>query len=137
MLQRTLERLTFKRHASHAKESPRCEVSYTLMGGYCEKPGTQRTIDGLLLCEPHARQFGLEERIACWEAILLHIELWSKAARRRSREDIVRLLHLERAEAAAALARAHEELENLEKAQNEGYERKRREVYGFMSRGMS
>ena len=112
-----------------AKEQPRCEVSHTLMGGYCEKPGTQRTIDGLL-CEQHARQFGLEERIACWEAILLHIELWSKAARRRGREDIVRLLHLERAEAAAALARAHED---LEKAENEGYERKKREIYGFMS----
>jgi hypothetical protein len=58
------------------------------------------------------------------------MELWSKAARGRSREDIVRLLHLERAEAAAALARAHED---LEKAENEGYERKKREVYGFMS----
>jgi hypothetical protein len=106
MLQITLQRLTFK---SHANESPRCEVRETLNGGCCEKPGTQRTIDGLL-CEQHARQFGLEERIACWEAILLHIELWSKAARRRGREDIVRLLHLERAEAAAALARVHEDL---------------------------
>jgi hypothetical protein len=130
MLQRTLQRLTFNRHA---KESPRCEVSHTLQGGYCEKPGTQRTIDGLL-CEQHARQLGLEERIACWEAILLHIELWSKVARRRGREDIVRLLQLERAEAAAALARIHED---LEKAENEGYERKEREIYGFMSRGMS
>ena len=126
MLQRTLQRLTFK---PHAKESPRCEVSHTLPGGYCEKPGTQRTIDGLL-CEQHARLFGIEERIACWEAILLHIELWSKVARRRGREDIVRLLHLERAEAAAALARIHED---LEKAENEGYERKEREIYGFMS----
>ena len=112
-----------------AKEQPRCEVGYTLTGGYCEKLGTHRTIDGLL-CEQHVRQLGLEERIACWEAILLHIELWSKAASRRNREDIVRLLHLERAEAAAALARAHEE---LEKAQNEGYEPKKREVFGFMS----
>ena len=127
MFQRTLQRMTFKRHA---KEGPRCEISDTPTGGYCEKPGTQRTIDGLLLCEPHARHFGLEERIACWEAILLHIELWSKAARRRNREDIVRLLHLERAEAAAALARAHED---LQKAENEGYERKKREVFGFMS----
>jgi hypothetical protein len=113
----------------HAKEQTRCEVSDTLTGGCCENLGTQRTIDGLL-CEPHARQFGLEERIACWEAILLHIELWSKAARRRGREDIVRLLQLERAEAAAALARVHED---LEKAENEGYERKKREIYGFMS----
>ena len=117
-----------------AKEQRPCEASMTLKGGSsCENPGTQRTIDGLL-CEQHARQFGLEERIACWEAILLHIELWSKAARRRGREDIVRLLHLERAEAAAALARVHED---LEKAENEGYERKTRESYGFMSGGMS
>jgi len=116
-----------------AKESDRCEVGDTLTGGYCEKLGTHRTIDGLL-CEQHARLFGLEERIACWEAILLHIELWSKAARRRGREDIVHLLHLERAEAAAALARVHED---LKQAENEGYERKERESYGFMSRGMS
>src|SRR5215211_5432873 len=115
------------------KKQPRCEVSYTLTGGYCENPGTHRTIDGLL-CEQHARQLGLEERIACWEAILLHIELWSKAARRRGREDIVRLLQLERAEAAAALRRAYKD---LKQAESEGYERKEREIYGFMSGGMS
>jgi hypothetical protein len=113
----------------HAKEQLRCEVSETLKGGSCENPGTQRTIDGLL-CEQHARQFGLEERIACWEAILLHIELWSKAAHRRGREDVVRLLQLERAEAAAALERAYEDLKQAEK---EGHQRKKREVYGFMS----
>jgi hypothetical protein len=127
MLQRTLHRLTFNRHAKGS--SPRCEVSDTLTGGYCEKPGTQRTIDGLL-CEQHARQFGLEERIACWEAILLHIELWSKAAHRQGREDVVRLLQLERAEVAAALNRLHED---LEKAENKGYEHKKREIYGIMS----
>jgi hypothetical protein len=114
----------------HAKEQLRCEVSKTLKGGgSCENPGTQRTIDGLL-CEQHARQFGLEERIACLEAILLHIELWSKVAHRRDREDIVRLLQLERAEAGAALERA---LVDLEQAENEGHQRKKREVYGFMS----
>ena len=97
----------------HAKEQQtRCELIYTLKGGYCENPGTQRTMDGLLLlCEKHARQFGLEEQVACWEAILLHIELWSKIARKRGREDIVRLLQLERAEAAAKLARVNENLE--------------------------
>ena len=42
----------------------------------------------------------------------------------------MRLLHFERAEAAAALACAHEDLVN---AENEGYERKEREIYGFMS----
>src|SRR5215204_1930291 len=122
-----LQRLTLMRHAN---ESPRCEVRETLNGGCCENPGTQRTIDGLL-CEQHAMQFGLEERIACWEAILLHIELWLKVARRRGREDIVGLLQLERAEAAAALARAHED---LEKAESEGYERKERDLRVYVLR---
>ena len=114
----------------HAKEQHvRCEVSKTLKEEYCENSGTQRTIDGLL-CEAHARQFGLEERIACWEAILLHIELWTKAAHRRGGEDIVRLFELERAEAAAALERAYED---LKQAEYEGYEPKKREIYGLMS----
>ena len=116
---------------AHAKEQLRCEASKTLKGGSsssCENPGTQRTIDGLL-CEQHARLFGLEERIACWEAILLHIELWSKAAHRQDREDVVLLLQLERVEVAAALNRLHED---LEKAENKGYQHKRREIYGFM-----
>ena len=115
----------------HAKGQLRCEVNNKTLveGEYCENPGAQRTIDGLL-CEKHARQLGLEERIACWRAILLHIELWSKAARRRGREDVVRLLKLERAEAAAALRRAYDD---LEQAENEGYQRKKREIYGLMS----
>jgi hypothetical protein len=112
----------------NAREQPLCEVSDTLKGGYCQNAGTQKTMDGLL-CEQHARQFGLEERMACWEAILLHIELWSKAAHKRGREDVVLLLQVERAEVAAALKRLYED---LEKAENEGYQHKR-EVYGFMS----
>jgi hypothetical protein len=112
----------------NTREQPLCEVSDTLKGGYCQNAGTQKTMDGLL-CEQHARQFGLEERMACWEAILLHIELWSKAAHKRGREDVVLLLQVERAEVAAALKRLYEE---LEQAENEGYQHKR-EVYGFMS----
>jgi hypothetical protein len=93
-----------------SKAQRRCELSYTLKGGYCEDLGTQSTKDGLL-CEKHARQLGLEEQVACGEAILLHIELWSKIARKHGREDIVRLLQLERDEAAAKLARTYEHLE--------------------------
>jgi hypothetical protein len=126
-----MSRRTTSKH--HAKEQqPRCEASNTLTGGYCQNPGTQRTMDGLLLlCEQHARQFGLEERIACWEAILLHIELWSKTAHRWGRDDIVRLFELERAEAASAHKRAYKDLEQL--AENEGHQLKTREAYGFMS----
>jgi hypothetical protein len=123
---------TTKHHHGAKEQQPHCEASHTLKGGYCENAGTQRTMDGLLLlCEQHARQFGLEEQVACWEAILLHIELWSKVARKRGREDIVHLLQLERAEAAAAHKRAYKDLEQL--AKKEGHQLKRREIYGFMS----
>ncbi len=101
---------TTKHHHAAKEHQTRCEVSHTLKGGYCENPATQSTKHGLL-CEKHARQLGLEEQVACWEAILLHIELWSKIARKRGREDIVRLLQLERAEAAAKLAHVYEALE--------------------------
>jgi hypothetical protein len=123
--------ITSKHH--HAKEQqPHCEASNTLKRGYCENPATQRTMDGLLLlCEQHSRQFGLEEQVACWEAILLHIELWSKIAHGRGREDIVHLLQLERAEAATAHKRAYKDLEQL--AENEGHQLMKREIYGFMS----
>ena len=115
----------------HAKEQLLCEAHNTLKGGYCETPGTQRTIDGLL-CKAHARQFGLEERIVCWQAILLHIELWTRAAHRRGREDVVRLLNLERVEAVAALERVYEDLRQAE--HEEGYQpNHKREIYGFMS----
>jgi hypothetical protein len=123
-------RTTSKHHAK--EQQPHCEASNTLRGGYCEDLGTQWSMDGLLLlCEQHARQFGLEERIACWEAILLHIELWSKTAHKRGREDIVHLLQLEQAEAARAHRRAYKDLEQL--AETEGHQLKMREAYGFIS----
>ena len=116
----------------HAKERQlRCELSETLKGGYCENPGTQSTKHGLL-CEKHAKQLGLEEQVACWEAILLHIELWTKVAHRRAREDVVRLLNLERVEVVAALERVYEDLRQAE--HQEGYQpNHKREIYGFMS----
>ena len=42
----------------------------------------------------------------------------------------MRLFQLERAEAAAALERAYED---LEQAENEGYQRKKSKVYALMS----
>jgi len=111
-------------HHAAKEQQAHCELSDTLKGGYCENLGTQSTKDGLL-CEKHSRQLGLEDQVVCWEAILLHIELWSKTARKRGREDIVRLLDLERAEAVAALACRYEDLKQVE---NEDHQPKKREL---------
>jgi hypothetical protein len=100
-------------HSPYPKVQHRCEIVQTLKGGYCEKRGEER-LDGLLLCERHARRLRLEEQAVCWRAIQLDIELWSRAAHSRGREDVVRLLELERERAVAALGRARKELERTE-----------------------
>jgi hypothetical protein len=87
-----------------------CEFERTLKGEYCGVGGQVR-LDGLLLCNQHARQLRLEEGVAYWRAILAHVELWSGEARTRRRDDVVRLLEVERTRSAAVLGRILEDLE--------------------------
>src|SRR5918997_5314222 len=94
-----------------------CEFERTLKGEYCGKRGQLR-LDGLLLCETHARELRLEERVAYCRALLAHIELWSREARTRGREDVVDLLGIERTKASAALGRIL--LEELERGEGDG-----------------
>jgi hypothetical protein len=84
------------------REDHRCEFERTLRGEYCTEYGEVRP-DGLKLCERHAERLRLEERVAYWLAMLAHIRLWSGEARSRKRDDVVRLLEIERARSTAAL----------------------------------
>jgi hypothetical protein len=84
-----------------------------LFGGVpCARSG-EETIDGLALCERHALEVKLEGQIACWGGMLFHIDLWSREARRREREDIVGLLEVQRMEAMSARQRARTDLDRL------------------------
>ncbi len=101
---------------SEARISPRgfrrehrCEFELTLKGEDCTENGEVRP-DGLRLCERHAERLRLEERVAYWLAMLAHIQLWSGEARSRERDDVVRLLEIERARSTAAFERVYEEL---------------------------
>jgi hypothetical protein len=89
----------------------RCEFERTLKGECCTVNGEVRP-DGLRLCERHAERLRLEDRVAYWLAMLAHIWLWSGEARSRERDDVVRLLEIERARSTAALERVYEELRN-------------------------
>ncbi len=64
------------------------------------------------LCERHAERLRLEEQVSYWLAMLAHIRLWSGEARSWERDDVVRLLEIERARSTAALERVYEELRN-------------------------
>src|SRR5829696_8397711 len=73
----------------------------------------QEDVDGLLLCERHALEATLEGQIECWGGMLFHIDLWSREASRREREDIVGLLEVQRTQAMSARQQARTDLDRL------------------------
>jgi hypothetical protein len=89
-----------------------CQINHLFGGAPCAKAG-EEIIDGLVLCERHALEAKLEGQIECWGGLLSHIDLWSREASRRGREDIVGLLEVERAEATSARHRAYADLDVL------------------------
>jgi hypothetical protein len=99
-----------QRHNSENR-SP-CEINHLFGGAPCPKAAKEK-VDGLLLCERHALEAKLEGQIECWGGMLFHIELWSREATRREREDVVELLEVQRAEATSARHRAYEDLDVL------------------------
>src|SRR5215204_5164681 len=99
-----------KGHGS--KERSPCQIDHLFGGASCVE-AAKEDVDGLLLCERHALEAKLEGQISCWGEMLFHIELWSREAARREREDVVELLDVQRAQATSARHRAYEDLEVL------------------------
>src|SRR5829696_4698821 len=103
-----------QRHTSE-KRSP-CQIGHLFGGASCVE-GAKEEVDGVLLCERHALEAKLEGQISCWGEMLFHIELWSREAARRDREDVVRLLEAQRVEANSARHRAYSDLDVLRKSE--------------------
>jgi hypothetical protein len=99
-----------QRHTSQKRS--RCEINHLFGGAPCPK-AAKENVDGLLLCERHALEAKLEGQIECWGGILFHIDLWSREARRRERDDVVGLLEVQRAEAISARQLARTDLDRL------------------------
>src|SRR5215217_3845215 len=99
-----------QRHTSE-RRTP-CEINHLFGGAPCPKAGKEN-VDGLLLCERHALEAKLEGQIECWGGMLFHIDLWSREARRRQREDVVGLLEDQRDQAISARQRARTDLDRL------------------------
>jgi hypothetical protein len=97
----------------HSSEKPSlCEIGHLFDGASCVEAAKEK-VDGLLLCERHAMEAKLEGQISCWGEVFFHIDLWSREAARRDREDVVELLEVQRVEAASARHRAYEDLDVL------------------------
>ena len=103
-----------QRHTTQ-KRSP-CENNHLFDGVSCVE-AAEEMVDGLLLCERHALEVKLEGQISCWGEMLFHIDLWSREATRREREDVVELLEVQRVEATSARHRAYEDLDVLRRSE--------------------
>src|SRR5215204_5414618 len=99
-----------KGHGS--KERSPCQIDHLFGGASCVE-AAKEDVDGLLLCERHALEAKLEGQISCWGEMLFHIELWSREAARREREDVLELLKVQRVEATSARHRAYADLDVL------------------------
>src|SRR5215217_4146456 len=99
-----------QRHTSENRS--RCEINHLFGGAPCPKVGKEK-VDSLLLCERHALEAKLEGQIECWGGMLFHIDLWSKEATRREREDVVGLLEVQRDQATSARQLARTDLDRL------------------------
>jgi hypothetical protein len=102
---------TPQRHNSEER-SP-CQIDHLFDGASSCVEAAKEKVDGLLLCERHALEVKLEGQISCWDAMLFHIDLWSREAALRDREDVVELLEVQRVEATSARHRAYEDLDVL------------------------
>src|SRR5687767_2249458 len=99
-----------QRHTSENRS--RCEINHMFGGAPCPKAAKEK-VDGLILCERHALEAKLEGQIECWGGMLFHIDLWSREATRREREDVVELLEDQRIEATSARQMAYADLDVL------------------------
>jgi hypothetical protein len=99
----------------NAQEQSYCQISHLpgKSSSSCSGSAQKEEVDGLLLCERHALEAKLEGQIVCWGGMLFHIDLWSREARRRGREDVVGLLEVQRAEATSERQRARTDLDRL------------------------
>ena len=100
---------------SSERRSP-CEINHSFGGASCVEAAKEK-VDGLLLCERHALEVKLEGQISCWGEMLFHIDLWSREASRRQREDVVGLLEDQRIQATSARQMAYADLDVLRRSE--------------------
>src|ERR671920_1985696 len=100
---------------SSERRSP-CEINHLFGGASCIEAAKEK-VDALLLCERHALEVKLEGQISCWGEMLFHIDLWSREAGRRKREDVVGLLEDQRIQATSARNRAYADLDVLRRSE--------------------
>lgn len=92
-----------------APAETRCGFDDTLKGEHCERPG-EVWLMGLHLCEKHARQVEIEDRIASLQGIASSLKLCMSNVSIRRNDAFTGSLRSRRSEAVAELEYARQEL---------------------------
>jgi hypothetical protein len=94
-----------------------CEVGKTLKGGCCELAGQVRFAD-VLLCRRHARKLQAQDRVGLLRGIVSSSELILRSILLRKDRDLTLLVRAQRARAIQELARAQEDLRQVEEEED-------------------
>src|SRR5215211_49815 len=99
-----------------AVSEPHCEIEKSLLGRECQNPGELR-YRGTLLCTPHARLLGLEDRAEAVLGTVFRMDEWleENGSSGADEEFLGRIQH-ERGEAVAALRLIRTQIRDARKA---------------------
>jgi len=97
---------------------PPCEIAKTLKGGDCERAG-EIDFGDVLLCRRHASQLQAHDRVGLLVGIISSLELSLRSIPLRKDRELALLVRAQRAQAKRELARAREDLKQLDEEQEE------------------
>ena len=107
-------------HGNTIVSQPRCEITKTILNEECKRPGEVR-YGGVLLCAPHARQLGLEERARALLSSVFRMDEWMEENGNAAVDDeFVGRIMREREEAVGALRLTRAQLRSARRALSEG-----------------
>jgi hypothetical protein len=92
---------------------PPCEIAKTLKGGDCERAGEVEFGD-VLLCRRHASRLEAHDRIGLLVGMVSSLELSLRSIPLRKDREVALLVRAQRAQAKRELARAREDLKQLD-----------------------
>jgi hypothetical protein len=104
---------------SSADSQPRCEIAKRILEEECQRPGEER-YGGMLLCAPHAKLLGLEERAQALLSSVFRMDEWMQENGDSAADDeFVGRLRREREEAVGALRLTRKQLRSAREAHSE------------------
>jgi hypothetical protein len=107
-------------HGNTVISQPRCEIEKTILDEECGRPG-EVDYGGMLLCTPHAKLRGLEDRAEALLSSVSRMDVWMEENGNGAADDeFVGRIRRERRKAVGALRLTRAQLRSARKALSVG-----------------